>query len=90
MREDFLITESLFADDSTLIGWLDELRTGKEAVKKSMLDFEEKCHDGKEEVLAFGAADGDSIRMLGTREGWKIDLAARIKRAYAAWAKVRK
>ena len=72
MREDFLITESLFADDSTLIGWLDELRTGKEAVKKSMLDFEEKCHDGKEEVLAFGIADGDSIRMLGT--------TARIKR----------
>ena len=84
------ITDTLFADDSTLIGWTDELKTGKEVVKESMLDFEEKCHDGKEESIAFGTEGAQSTRMLGTLLGRKEDCNARTKRGNAAWAKVRK
>ena len=88
--ETFMITDSLFADDSTLIGWKSELKRGKEVSKAQMLMFEEKCHDGKEEMLTFANKGSEDIRMLGTRVGKKRDLAARIKRGYVAWAKVKK
>ncbi|XP_075264195.1 uncharacterized protein LOC142356111 [Convolutriloba macropyga] len=89
-RELFTITDSLFADDSTLIGWTDELMTGKEEVKAAMSEFEERCHDGKEEFVVFGTETADKTRMLGTRIGKKQDLAARINRGNATWNKVRK
>ena len=90
MREEFRITESLFADDSTLIGWLEELMEGKEVVKRNMLNFEEKCHDGKEEVLPFATSEANPIKMLGTKVGKKDDVALRIKRGNCAWARVRR
>ena len=32
-----------------------ELKTGKEEVKRTLWEFEEKCHDGKEENVSFGS-----------------------------------
>ena len=86
-RHHFRITDSLFADDSTLIGWSDELETGKEVVKNAMYDYEERCHDGKEEKIDFGTIEAEKTRMLGTRIGKKEDLRARIQRGYMAWNK---
>ena len=42
----FEITESLFADDTTLIGYKGELEQGCRIIKRTMQKFEEKCHDG--------------------------------------------
>ena len=89
-REKFEITESLFADDSTLIGWTSELKLGKEVVKQAMKDYEEKCHDGKEESISFGTEAANKTRMLETRIGRKDDLKARVQRGNAAWYKTKK
>ena len=89
-REEYRISESLFADDSTLIGWTDELVQGKEAVKKAMYEFEERCHDGKEESAAFGTHEMRKIKMLGTLIGKTEDRNARTKRGSQAWFKVKK
>ena len=89
-QEVFRLEESLFADDSTLLGWTEELAVGKETVKAEMMKFEEKCHNGKEEYIAFGSETANCTRMLGTLIGRKQDRAARIKRGYWAWSKVRR
>ena len=88
--EKFTITDSLFADDSTLIGWSEELKEGKETIKKEMMKFEEKRHDGKEETIWFASETAENTRMLGTLIGKKKDREARIRRANGAWAKVKK
>ena len=59
--EKIAITESLFTDDTTLLGNREEMLIGKEIVKEVMGNFEEKCHDGKEEHLAFGTAEAANI-----------------------------
>ena len=51
--EDVKVSLVLFADDTTLIGTKCELEEGKTAVKNALLEFEEKCHDGKEETIRF-------------------------------------
>ena len=89
-REKFEITESLFADDSTLIGWTSELKLGKEVVKQAMKDCEEKCHDGKEESISFGTEAANKTKITGTRIGRKDDLKARVQRGNAAWYKTKK
>ena len=66
-REKIEITESLFADDSTLIVWTSELKLGKEVVKQAMKDYEEKCYDGKIESISFVTEAANKTRMLGTR-----------------------
>ena len=85
----FQITDSLFADDSTLIGRIGELRTGKEVFKDSMMDFEERCHNGKEEFVCFGTTKANKTRMLGVYIGRKVDRQERIRRANAAWVKLK-
>ena len=89
-REAFMVTDSLFADDSTLLGWNNELVTGKEVVKAAMAEYEEKCHDGKEERVDFGSHECEKTRMLGTRIGRKRDLQARLSRGNHAWCKVKR
>ena len=49
----FALGDSFFADDSILIGTEIELKTGKKVVKERMIDFEEKCHNGKEQSITF-------------------------------------
>ena len=78
-REKFEITERFFADDSKLIGWTNELKLGKEVVKQAMKDYEENCHNGKEEPISFGTEAANKTRMLGTRIGRKDDLKARVQ-----------
>ena len=84
--EPFEIDNALFADDSTLLGLLEELASEKEVIKAETLKF----HDGKEEVIAFGCETSAKTRMLGTMLGKKEDRAARIKRVYTAWTKVKR
>ena len=88
-KEVFLLSESLFAGDTTLIGWTQELNTGKEEVKRSLGELEEKCHDRKEENVSFGSREAANTRMLGTRIGLKEDVKARLKRGDHSWSKVK-
>ena len=89
-QEKFILVDSLFADDSTLIGWNSELREGKTAFKEALAQFEEKCHDGKEENISFASEAANKTRMLGTRIGKNEDKVARIKRGYCAWYKIKR
>ena len=63
---------------------------GKEIVKSSMGNFEEQCHDGKEEHLALGTEEGGEIRMLGTWVGRRQDLEQRKKRGRYALITIKK
>ena len=65
-KETVILTEALFADETTLYGERFEMKGGQEIVKRSMKNFEEQCHEGKEEHLALGTSVGGEIRMLGT------------------------
>ena len=89
-RETFRLTEALFADDTTLYGEKDEMIHGKEIVKRCMGNFEEQCHDGKEEHLALGTEEGGEIRMLGTWVGRRQDLEQRKKRGRYALITIKK
>ena len=64
-RRPFTLKETLFADDTTLVGNSTELKTGKESVERTMWLFEEKCHDGKEEKITFGSKEAWNTRMFG-------------------------
>ena len=47
------LTESLFADDTTICGNMREMKTRKAEMARVMECFEEKCHPEKEEDLKF-------------------------------------
>ena len=68
------ITESLFADDTTVVGRRNKMERGKEKIKETVEWFEEKCHPGKEEYLEFGRNEANEIRMLGTYMDRKHDV----------------
>ena len=89
-KETVIITEALFADDTTLYGERREMKEGKEIVKRSMKNFEEQCHEGKEEHLALGTSAGGEIRMLGTWIGRKQDMQQRTKRGRFALMTIKK
>ena len=89
-RETFRLTEALFADDTTLYGEKDEMVHGKEIVNSSMTNFEEQCHDGKEEHLALGTQEGEATRMLGTWVGRRQDLEKSKKRGRCAVMTIKK
>ena len=54
-----------------------------------MAKFEERNNDDKEEILEFGTEDSNNIRMLGVWLGEGEDFKQRLKKAGAAWAKIR-
>ena len=84
------IDNSLFADDTTIVGRAKELEQGLRVTKEVMAAFEEKNNDDKEEELIFGTEEGEKIRMLGSYIGRKEDVKQRVKRAGTAWFKVKK
>ena len=84
------IDNSLFADDTTIVGRAKELEQGLRVTKEVMAAFEEKNNDDKEEELIFGTEEGEKIRMLGSYIGRKEDEKQRVKRAGTAWFKVKK
>ena len=84
------VTESLFADDTTLVGTRKEMASGKEVVKTTMGTFEARCHPDKEEHLELGRPDGDEIRMLGSYMGRSFDVKKRIQRMGKASATIKK
>ena len=55
-----------------------------------MKNFEEQCHEGKEEHLALGTSAGGEIRMLGTWIGRKQDVQQRTKRGRHALMTIKK
>lgn len=84
------VDKSLFADDTTPAGKKKEMRYGLEIMKEEMGEYEERNNDDKEEYLEFGTIESEEIRMLGCYMGAKKDVDMRIKRAGAAWFKIRK
>ena len=82
------MAESLFADDTTIIGTKDEIFIGRNSVLEVMNMFEEKYHPDKEEHLLFG--ESESIRMLGSFVGRRKDNQERLKRARQGVWKVKK
>ena len=87
--ESRLITMSLFADDTTIVGRRDEVEEGIETIKRIMGEFEEKNNDDKEEKLEFGSEEGKKIRMLGSWIGPEEDIKNRKKRAGTLWGRVK-
>ena len=87
--ESRIITTSLFADDTTLVGRRDEIEEGTEIVKRIMEEFEEKNNEDKEEILVFGSEEGKKIRMLGSWIGPEEDIKNRKKRAGTLWFRVK-
>ena len=66
------------------------MKEGKESSKRSMKNFEEQCHEGKEEYLALGTSAGGEIRTLGTWIGRKPDVQQRRKRGRHALMTIKK
>ena len=83
------VERGLFADDTTVAGKRGELEQGVIETKNVMARFEERNNDDKEEVLDFGTDESNNIRMLGVWLGEEEDVKQRLKRAGAAWVKVR-
>ena len=84
-----VIDKSLFADDTSVVGYMDELEYGVQATKDVMGWFEERNNDGKEESLMFGTEGSGKIRMLGSWMGWSEDVKERLKRGGRAWWKTK-
>ena len=82
---DVVVEKNLFADDTTVLGYEDELEDGVRVTKTVMGWFEERNNDHKEESLIFGVEGSGKVRMLGSWMGWKEDVAARMKRGGRAW-----
>ena len=83
------IERGLFADDTTIAGQKGELEDGVRETKEVMGKFEERNNDDKEEILEFGTEESNKIRMLGVWLGEEEDIKQRLKRAGAAWIKVK-
>ena len=86
----FYIKQSIFADDTTVLGRKKEINEGTNLIKKIMGDFEEKCHDGKEERMFFGTEEGNKTRMLGSYIGRSVDVNQRGARIAKSWFLVKK
>ena len=86
---DVVVDKSLFADDTTILGNMEELEEGVKTTKEVMGWYEERNNDGKEEELVFGDEESGKIRMLGSWMNWKEDLSERLKRGGKAWWKTR-
>ena len=82
--------KSLFADDTTVVGNVEEVEQGVETTKEVMGRFEEKNNEDKEEVLMFAEEDSGQIRMLGSWMDWAADVKKRLERGSKAWFKTRK
>ena len=80
-----VLEKSLFADDTSVVGYEDELEEGVRITKEVMGWFEERNNDSKEESLIFGKEGSGKIRMLGSWMGWKEDVSDRMKRGGRAW-----
>ena len=89
-NEKLEIVESLFADDTTILGTKEEIFIGRSNVMEVINMFEEKCQPDKEEHLFFDESESESIRMLGSFVGRKKDNQERLKRARHGVWKVKK
>ena len=84
------IVESLFADDTTILGKKNEIFKGRDIVVDVMSRFEEKCHPDKEEHVYIGERASETTRMLGIFIGREKDTQERLKRGRQAVWNVRK
>ena len=84
------LTESLFADDTTLIGKAREIDEATQVMKESLALFEKRTNDAKEERARLGTMEANNIRMLGVYLGRKEDISQRLRRGALIFAKIRK
>jgi hypothetical protein len=83
------IDKELFADDTTVTGKKREMVEGLKAIKETMERFEERNNEDKEEELIFGTEESNKIRILGSYLGPAEDVKQRVRRAGAAWTKIK-
>ena len=78
------LMESLFADDTTVIG------KATQVMKESLALFEERTNDAKEERARLGTMEANNIRMLGVYLGRKEDISQRLRRGALIFTRTRK
>ena len=84
-----MVSDALFADDTSVAGKRKELENGLRITKEAMARFEERNNEDKEEEVRFGTEESGKIRMLGVWLGPKEDVKQRLKRAGSTWWKVK-
>ena len=84
------ITESLFADDTTVIGKAREIDEATQVMKESLALLEETTNDAKEKRARLGTVEANNIRMLGVYLGRKEDISQRLKRGVLIFAMIGK
>ena len=84
------LTESLFADDTTVIGKACEIDEATQVMKESLALFEKRTNDAKKEIARLGTMEANNIRILGVYLGRKEDIAQRLKRGALIFARIRK
>ena len=58
-NEKLEIVESLFADDTTILGTKEEIFIGRNGVMEVLNMFQGKCHPDKEQHLIFGESESE-------------------------------
>ena len=84
------LTESLFADDTTVIGKAREIDEASQVMKESLALFEERTNDAKEERARLRTMEANNIRRLGVYLGRKEDISQRLRRGALIFAKIGK
>ena len=84
------LMESLFADDTTVIGKAREIDEATQVMKESLALLEEKTNDAKEERARLGTMEANNIRMLGVYLGRKEEISQRLRRGALILARIRK
>ena len=84
------LTESLFADDTSVIGKAREIDEATQVMKESLALFEERTNDAKEERAMLGTMEANNIRMLGVYLGRKEVISQRLRRRALIFARIRK
>ena len=91
-KENLVIEDVLFADDSSLIGWMNEnWLSGKEVVKRHHAPFRREMsrREGRGFLLRIRGSQEDTFsKKKGTFSSKKEDIA-KIKRANLAWSKIK-
>ena len=84
------LTESLFADHTTVIGKACEIDEATQVIKESLAFLEKRTNDAKEERARLGTMEANNIRMLGVYLGRKEDISQRLRRGALIFARTRK
>ena len=84
------ITESLFADDTTVLGKACEVDEATQFIKESLALFEKRTNDAKKERARLGKMEAKNIKMLGVYLGREKDIYQRLRKGALIFARIRK